>query len=61
LKDRNGQTAKKGRSPFDDWTITEKGQEKSFSLIYPTYDWVNNDGYNNMPDWIEKAARLAGK
>ena len=31
------------------------------SSIYPTYDWVNNDGYKNMGDWIEKAAQKAGK
>ena len=28
---------------------------------YPFYLWNNDDGYNNMGDWIEKAAKAAGK
>jgi len=28
---------------------------------YPFYLWLKNDGYNNMGDWIEKAAKEAGK
>jgi MTH538 TIR-like domain (DUF1863) len=31
------------------------------SRIYLTYDWVNDDGYNNFQDWVEAAARTAGK
>lgn len=28
---------------------------------YDFYLWNNDDGYNNMGDWIEKAARDAGR
>jgi hypothetical protein len=28
---------------------------------YDFYLWNNDDGYNNMGDWIEKAAKAAGK
>lgn len=28
---------------------------------YPFYLWNNNDGYKNMGDWIEEAAKAAGK
>jgi len=28
---------------------------------YPLYLWIKDDGYNKMGDWIEKAAKLAGK
>ena len=28
---------------------------------YEFYLWNNDDGYNNMGDWIEKAARAAGR
>jgi len=28
---------------------------------YSFYLWNNDDGYNNMGDWIEKAAKEAGK
>lgn len=27
---------------------------------YPFYLWFNNDGYHNMGDWIENAAKDAG-
>lgn len=56
-----GLTSSKGKNPFDDWHITLKGQKKYFSSMYPVYDWVNDDGYNNMGDWIEKAAKDAGR
>ena len=28
---------------------------------YPFYLWNNDDGYYNMGDWIEAAAKAAGK
>jgi hypothetical protein len=28
---------------------------------YPFYYWNNDDGYENMGDWIDKAAKAAGK
>jgi hypothetical protein len=28
---------------------------------YPFYLWFKDDGYNKMGDWIEKAAKAAGK
>lgn len=28
---------------------------------YPFYFWNKNDGYNNMGDWIEQAAKDAGR
>lgn len=28
---------------------------------YPFYLWFKGDGYNNMGDWIEKAAKTAGR
>ena len=28
---------------------------------YPFYLWNNEDGYHNMGDWIEKAAKAAGR
>ena len=31
------------------------------SEIYPTYDWVNDDGRANMGKWIEAAAKRAGR
>jgi MTH538 TIR-like domain (DUF1863) len=28
---------------------------------YPFYQWFNDDGYNNLGAWIEKAAKAAGR
>jgi len=39
--------------------ITERGGE--IPKGYPFYLWFKNDGYNNMGDWIEKAAKAAGR
>lgn len=61
LKDKDKNTSAKGRNPFDDWTVTRDGKKVPLSSIYKTYDWVDDDGYNNMGDWIEKAAKSAGK
>lgn len=57
IKDNNSNTTTKGRNPFDDWTFKKAGAV----VTYPVYDWVDDDGYKNMGDWIEKAAKTAGK
>jgi hypothetical protein len=55
MKDQNGYTSYKGKNPLDLFYV-ESGYKKTyFSEIYPTYDWVNDDGYNNISDWIEEA------
>ena len=46
IKDLNGNTTERcGRIPSG----------------YPFYLWNNDDGYNNMGDWIEAAAKAAGR
>jgi hypothetical protein len=50
-------TDPQGQNPLDHWNINGK----SFTSIYRTYDWVRNDGYNNIGTWIERAARDAGR
>ena len=49
-----------GRNPLDYWTLTQGSTEVALSTIYKTYDWIRNDGYNNMPSWIDAAAKAAG-
>jgi hypothetical protein len=46
-----------GRNPLDLVTANSV----PLSRIYRTYDWVRDDGYANMPRWIEDAARAAGR
>ncbi len=61
LKDKDQSTDSRGANPFDYWTTKVNGEEKYFNQIYATYDWVSDDGYNNIGNWIEAAARKAGK
>ena len=60
-KDKDRRTDKKGANPFDLWYTTKDGKKVYLSEIYSTYDWVNDEGYKNFGDWIEEAAKNAGK
>jgi hypothetical protein len=33
----------------------------TLSCLFPIYDWAFDDGYNNLGDWIEIAADVAGR
>lgn len=57
----NGSTDTKGKNPFDNLYFNKSGVKEYLSQVYPTYDWINDDGYNSLGDWIEAAARKAGK
>lgn len=46
-----------GRNPLD--FVTKDGFK--LSQLYKTYDWVWDNGYENMASWIENAARDAGR
>jgi MTH538 TIR-like domain (DUF1863) len=61
IKNIDGSTDLQGHNPLDDWTIQQNGQCVRLSSIYPTYDWITNSGYNNFADWVEKAAKQAGR
>jgi hypothetical protein len=61
MKDSNSRTDTKGANPFANWSIQQNGQKVLLSDIYPTYDWVNDSGRDNIGAWIESAAKKAGK
>ena len=58
LEDRNGRKSAKGSNPFNQWTFTDTN---SRNVTFPVYDWVNDNGYQNMGNWIEQAARDVGR
>ena len=60
-KDSNGYTDVKGDNHFGQIFKDKYGNDRYFYELYKTYDWVDNDGYNNMGKWIEEAARNAGR
>lgn len=61
LKDPYGNTDTAGPNPLDSVVVSRNGRLVFLSSVYPTYDWVLNDGYKNVGAWIENAARLAGR
>lgn len=61
VRTQNQETDPKGKNPFDDWYYTIDGRQVYFSHIYPTYDWVKDNGRINIGKWIEEAAKKAKK
>lgn len=62
LKDpRSGLTDYKRRNPFENIYLTNSNPRRYLSEFYPTYDWVDNDGYNNFVSWVEAAAQRANR
>ncbi len=61
VKDPQKGSDVQGRNPLDHWQVTQHGRTVLFSEIYASYDWVLEDGYNNLPMWIENAARAVGR
>ena len=61
IKDfRTKETDTKGESPFRKYF----NFKPTSNPIYPCcnyYDWVDNEGYKNIENWIEKAAQQAGR
>ncbi|QIO68163.1 TIR domain-containing protein [Rhizobium leguminosarum] len=51
-------TDQQGRNPLEHWSTPDG---TSFTSKYRTYDWVRDDGYNNIGAWIERAARDVGR
>lgn len=61
MKDQNQNKDIKGANPFGSWSIEQNGRKIGLSEIYPTYDWVNDNGRENIGSWIEAAAKKAGR
>ena len=61
IKDSSGNTDEKGNNIFGEIGKDKNGNSVYFWQLYPTYDWKDDDGYNNFGDWVEKAAKQAGR
>ena len=46
-----------GKNPLLHW----RSGDVPFTQLYRTYDWVYDDGYNNIGKWVELAAQNAGR
>jgi len=61
IKNSLQQTDTKGTNPFETLYITRNGSKVYLSQMYPTYDWVYDNGYENLGKWVEQAAIKAEK
>lgn len=62
ISDENENTDSPGRNPLHDHSIPLKnGTSQTASTYYNTYNWVTDNGRDNIGDWIEEAASLAGR
>lgn len=61
VRDPQSGTDTQGANPLSYWNIERGGRKVYFNELYESYDWVRDDGYRNMPAWIEAAAKAAGR
>jgi hypothetical protein len=61
IKDPQHGADVQGLNPLGHWNATTGGRSVPFTNLYATYDWVRDNGYANMPAWIETAAKAAGR
>jgi hypothetical protein len=61
MKDVSSKTDTKGTNPLGNWHVERGGKKILLSDIYPTYEWVSDEGYKNLGDWIVAAAKKAEK
>ena len=62
IESNAGKKGTKGLNPFASEAIKKAlNRETTLASLYSVYDWIDDDGYNNIDDWIEAAAKAAGR
>lgn len=61
VKDKEGNTCAEGNNTFGPIFTSNTDNKQYFYERFPTYNWVDDDGYNNLGTWIEQAAQKANK
>jgi hypothetical protein len=59
IKDQDGKTEAKGDTTFGPIFTSPDDDKKYFFERFRTYDWVDDDGYDNLGEWVEKALKKA--
>jgi len=54
IKDKDSKPDSEGNLNFGVIDIDNDGNNLYFEDLYPIYDWINDDGYNNLEKWINK-------
>jgi hypothetical protein len=60
IKDKDGNTTTRC-SIYGVEVSKDPAGSTIYFTAYPAYDWTNSDGFNNLGDWVETAAKTAGK
>ena len=48
--------------PLNEVAYTLNGEHHHiFASRFPIYDWVTDNGYQNLGAWVERSAKQAGK
>lgn len=68
LKNQDGKQARKGRNPFEDFTLTVNGAKRRLSDIIKAYDPPFSDSERvydyikqNLPHWVEEAIQIRNR
>ena len=61
VKDPQTGTDSMGLNPLGLVSVNKDGRSVPMSSLYSTYDWVNDNGRDNIAGWIETAARQVGR
>ncbi|MDB2284509.1 TIR domain-containing protein [Halorubrum ezzemoulense] len=59
IRDKDGNRDSRGRNPLSKYQDSVTGE--SLSSIFNTHDWVDDDGRENLGDWVEEAAQIADR
>ncbi|MCZ2224253.1 MAG: TIR domain-containing protein [Chitinophagales bacterium] len=57
LKDKDGKTSTKGDTTFGELGKDKDGNPVYFFQIAKTYDYIDDNGYKNLGNWIETSAK----
>ena len=61
IKDKDGNKDLEGSLDFGVIDVDANGNELSFENLYPIYDWINDNGYENLEKWINKHEEASQK
>lgn len=61
IKDKHNNTDAKGDTAFGPIFTSPNDNKKYFFERFKTYDWIDDNGYKNFGEWVEKAAKQAGR
>ncbi len=61
LRDQKNKTSRRGSNILRHHVVEKHGKKIRLDSIFPTYDWIEDNGKSNFEDWAEEAARVAGK